>query len=178
MQGADYVIVAIVGISVLLGAFRGFVREAVALLAWLVGVWVAWRHSDFLHPYFGGLIESPAQKEWAARVVMLLLVLLAGALIGAILSWVTHTAAGLSILDRLLGVLFGLTRGVVVAGLLAVLGLTLRLDGETWWKHSKFMPYAEYVGEWLQGFGGETRDLARRAIDADTGGARGAAKRG
>lgn len=178
MQGADYLLVAIVGISILLGAFRGFIREAVALLAWLVGVWIAWRHSDFVHPYLGGVIESPTQKAWAARVIVLLLVLLAGALIGAILAWVAHTAAGLSVLDRLLGALFGATRGVVVVGLLAVLGLTLRLDGESWWKKSQYMPYAVYVGEWLQGFGGETRDLARRALDADARVPAGAARRG
>ena len=40
------------------------------------------------------------------------------------------------------------------------------------------MPYAVYVGEWLQGFGGETRDLARRALDADARAPAGAARRG
>jgi membrane protein required for colicin V production len=178
MQGADYVIVAVVGISVVLGIFRGFVREAVALLAWLIGVWVAWRHSDFVHPYLGGLIESPTQKAWAARAIVLLGVLLAGALIGAILAWVTHTAAGLSVLDRLLGMLFGLTRGVVIVGLATLLGLTLRLQTESWWTSSKLMPYAVYVGDWLQGFGGETRELAKRALGADAPRTRAAARQG
>ncbi len=167
MQGADYVIVAVVGMSVVLGAFRGFVREAVALLAWLVGIWLAWRHSAFLYPYFGGLIESPAQKAWAARVIVLLLVLLAGALIGAILAWVTHTAAGLSVVDRLLGLLFGLTRGAVVVGLAVLVGQALKLDGEPWWKKSQLMPYAEYVAEWLHGYAGETERLAKQALGAE-----------
>jgi membrane protein required for colicin V production len=166
MQGADYVIVAIVGVSVLLGLFRGFVREAVALLSWLLGIWLAWRHSEFVYPYLGGLLETPAQKAWAARAIVLLLVLLAGALAGAILAWITHTAAGLSIVDRLLGVLFGFTRGAVLVGLGVIVGQTLQLDGESWWKRSTLMPYAEYVGEWLQGYAGQTKSLARRALDA------------
>jgi membrane protein required for colicin V production len=166
MQGADYVIVAIVGVSVLLGIFRGFVREAVAVLSWLLGIWIAWRHSEFLYPYMGGLLETPAQKAWAARAVVLLLVLLAGALVGAILAWITHTAAGLSIVDRLLGLLFGLTRGAVVVGLAVIVGQTLQLDGQSWWKDSKLMPYAEYVGDWLQGYAGQTKALAKRALDA------------
>jgi membrane protein required for colicin V production len=167
MQGADYLIVAVVGLSVVLGAVRGFVREAVALAAWLVGIWLAWRYSDFLHPYLGGAIESPTQKAWAARAIMLLIVLLAGALLGAILAWVTHTAAGLSVTDRLLGFLFGLTRGAVVVGLAVIVGQALELDGETWWKRSQLLPYAESVAEWLQGYAGETKALAERALGTD-----------
>jgi membrane protein required for colicin V production len=167
MQGADYVIVAIVAISVVLGIVRGFVREAVALLAWLVGIWLAWRHSEFLYPYMGGLLESPAQKAWAARAIMLIGVLLAGALVGAILAWVTHTAAGLSIMDRVLGVVFGLTRAVVVIGLAVVVGQTLKLDGEPWWERAQLMPYAEYVADWLKGYAGESQELAKRVLGAE-----------
>jgi membrane protein required for colicin V production len=94
-------------------------------------------------------------------------VLLAGALIGAILAWVTHTAAGLSIVDRLLGFLFGLTRGAVVVGLAVLVGQALKLDGEPWWKKSQLMPYAEYVAEWLHGYAGETESLAKRALGAE-----------
>jgi membrane protein required for colicin V production len=177
MHGADYLIVAVIGVSVVLGVVRGFVREAVALVAWLLAIWLAWRHSDFLYPYLGGALESPAQKAWAARVIVLLLVLLAGALIGAILAWVMHTAAGLSVMDRLLGLLFGLTRGVVVVGLLVIVGQTLKLEGEPWWKHSKLMPYAEFVGEWLQGYAGESKELARRAL-GDAGSWSGQTERG
>ena len=166
MQGADYIIFTVIGVSVMLGIVRGFVREAVALAAWLIGIFVAWRYSNFLHPYLGGLLETPDQKAWAARSIVMLLVLLAGALVGAILAWVTHTAAGLSIMDRVLGFLFGLTRGAVLVGLGAIVGQTLQLDGERWWQRSQFMPYAEYVAEWLQGYAGESRELARRALGA------------
>jgi membrane protein required for colicin V production len=164
MQGADYVIVAIVGLSVVLGIFRGFVREAVALASWLLGIWVAWHHSEFLHPYLGGVLESPLQKAWAARALVLLMVLLAGAVIGAILAWVTRTAAGLGPMDRLFGLVFGLTRGALIVGLVVLVGQTLRLDGESWWQRSTLMPYAEQVGEWLQGYAGQTKSLAKRAL--------------
>ena len=176
MQGADLIIVAIIGISVIIGAVRGFVREAVALITWLVAIWIAWRFSGFLHPYLGGVLETPEQKAWVARGIMLILVLLAGALVGAVLSWLTRTAAGLSLLDRLFGFLFGLTRGVVVVGFAALLGQTLKLDHEPWWRHSTLAPYAVNIAGWLEGFAGETRHLARRAFaerNADGGAGRG-----
>lgn len=166
MQGADFIIVAIIGVSVIFGAVRGFVREAVALITWLVAIWIAWRFSGFLHPYLGGLLETPEQKAWVARGLVLLVVLLAGSLVGALLSWLTRTAAGLSILDRLFGVLFGLTRGIVLVGFAALLGQTLQLEHEPWWKRAHLAPYAVNIAGWLESFAGESRHLARRALEA------------
>ena len=169
MQGADFLIVAVIGISIAVGIVRGFIREIVALATWLVAIWAAWHFSGFLHPYLGGVLESPAQKAWVARGIVLVLVLLAGALVGSVLSWITNTAAGLSVVDRALGFLFGLTRGVVVVGFCTLLIQTLRLDHEPWWKHAKLTPYAETIGTWLGHYAGETRDFAHHALDADDG---------
>ena len=169
MQGADFIIVAVIGISIVVGILRGFIREIVALATWLVAIWVAWHFSGFLHPYLGGVLESAEQKAWVARGILLVLVLLAGALVGSVLSWITNTAAGLSVVDRALGFLFGLTRGIVVVGFCALLGQTLKLDGEPWWRHAKLAPYAETIGTWLGHYAGETREFAHRALDADNG---------
>jgi membrane protein required for colicin V production len=167
MQGADYIIIGIVGISVVAGAVRGFIRELVALISWLVAIWAAWHYSGFLHPYLGGALDTPESKMWVARGIVLLGVLLAGALVGAALSWLTHTAAGLSLVDRLFGLVFGLTRGVVLVGFAAMLGFALRLEHEPWWRHSTLMPCAEHIASWLHGYAGETRALARRAFGSD-----------
>jgi membrane protein required for colicin V production len=169
MQGADYIIIGVIGISVALGAIRGFIREAVALVSWLVAIWAAWRFSGFLHPYLGGVLETPQEKAWVARGIVLVLVLLLGSIVATLLAWLTHTAAGLSVLDRMLGFLFGVTRGVVLVGFAVMLGQTLRLDHEPWWKRAKLVPYAEYVASWLEGFAGDSRDLAQRAFGAEQG---------
>ena len=47
MHGAIHCIVAIVAISALIGLVRGFVREAISLVTWLIAIWVAWRYCDF-----------------------------------------------------------------------------------------------------------------------------------
>jgi membrane protein required for colicin V production len=164
MQGADSIIVAVIAISIIVGIVRGFIREAVALATWLVAIWAAWRFSGFLHPYLGGVLESSEQKAWVARGIVLLVVLLAGALVGTVLSWITNTAAGLSLIDRVLGFVFGLTRGVLLVGFGALLGLSLHLEHEPWWQHSKLMPYAEAVGGWLGSFAGEARRVTQRAL--------------
>jgi membrane protein required for colicin V production len=166
MQGTDTIILALVGVSVVVGTVRGFVREAVALVTWLVAIWVAWRFSGFLHPYLGGALESAAQKAWVARGLVFVGVLLLGALIGHLLSWLTRTAAGLSVVDRVFGSLFGFTRGVIVVAFAVMLGHSLRLDREPWWQHSRLMPYVEAVTAWLQGYAGESRALALQVLGA------------
>jgi membrane protein required for colicin V production len=166
MQGADYLIIGVIGASAALGAVRGFVREAVALVTWLVAIWIAWRFSGFLHPYLGGVLETPAEKAWVARAIVLVGVLMLGSVTGSVLSWITHTAAGLGLVDRLFGFIFGVTRGAVLVGFGAMLGLSLQLEHQGWWQHSGFAPYAVHVASWLESFAGESRELARRALSA------------
>lgn len=149
MQGADYIIVGVLAFSVVLGGVRGFVREIAALVSWIVGLWLAWRFSGFLLPYLGGALATPSQKAWAARVIVLLGVLIVGHLVGGVLAWITHTAAGLGLVDRLLGAVFGFCRGVVIVGFLVLVGRALDLEREPWWLHASLTPHAEAVGRWL-----------------------------
>jgi membrane protein required for colicin V production len=162
MQGADYIIVGIIGFSVICGAVRGFVREVAALLAWVIGIWVAWRFSGFLYPYLGGVLDEPTQKAWAARVIVLFIVLVVGNLIGMLLAWIMHTAAGLGLMDRGLGALFGFCRAAVMIGFLVIVGHALELDGEPWWTHARLMGYAESVGHWVEKVSGHHPEVRHR----------------
>src|SRR3982074_2010492 len=81
----DYLGIAAVVISAVVGAMRGFLREAVALVTWLVALFVAWHFADLVEPHLGGLLSGSYVKPWAARVLIWLLILLLGAAIGAML---------------------------------------------------------------------------------------------
>ena len=114
MNGADLLILSVLVISMLLGLVRGFVREAIALLAWLGGMWLAWRYAPLLEPYLGGAVGDPPVSTWTARGLIVLFVLIVGWLVSAILSHLLQHS-GLSILvDRVLGATFGVLRGAVV----------------------------------------------------------------
>jgi len=169
MEGADYLLFAVIGISAILGVVRGFIREAVALVSWLLAIWIAWRFSGFLYPYLGGVLQTPAEKAWVARGIVLVGVLLVGSIAGHVLAWLSHTAAGLGFIDRLFGFVFGVTRGVVLVGFGAMLGLSLHLEHEGWWQASHFGRYAVHVASWLEGFAGESKSLARRAMSTVDG---------
>jgi membrane protein required for colicin V production len=152
MNGADYLILGVLVVSMLLGMVRGFVREAIAVLAWLGGLWFAWRYAPALEPYLGGSIGEPPVSTWAARVLILLGVLLLGWLVAGALSYLLRHS-GLSLLvDRLLGLFFGVVRGVVVVAVFVLLGQFVQLDRVDWWQQSRFVPYFTEVAEWIRAF--------------------------
>src|ERR1700690_844904 len=102
-------------ISILIGAARGFVRELVALIFWIVAFWAAWALGFLVEPFLGGSLSGPQVRPWVGRLVVFVLVLCVGALVGFILGLLARNS-GLGWLDRLMGVLFGCVRGLVLLG--------------------------------------------------------------
>src|SRR5262244_3287862 len=86
MNVTDYLVIAAVVISALVGAMRGFLREAVAVVTWLLALFVAWHFADLIEPHLGGLLAGSYVKPWAARVIIIVVILLIGAGIGALLN--------------------------------------------------------------------------------------------
>ncbi len=149
MNIADYVVIAAVVLSAIVGAIRGFLREAIALAAWLVALFVAWHFSDMIEPHLGGLLAASYVRPWAARVIIVALILLLGAGLGAIMAHYVRLSI-FSGVDRFLGFLFGAARGLVLIGVFVILGQLLKLDGEMWWRHSMLLPYGHSVANGLR----------------------------
>ncbi|HVS76889.1 MAG TPA: CvpA family protein [Steroidobacteraceae bacterium] len=149
MNIADYVVVAAVALSAVVGAVRGFLREAIALVTWVVALFVAWHFSDMIEPHLGGLLAGSYVRPWAARVIIVALIVLFGAGLGALIGHYVRLSI-FSGMDRFLGFLFGAARGVVLIGVFVILGQLLKLDGEVWWRHSMLIPYGDSVANGLR----------------------------
>jgi membrane protein required for colicin V production len=162
MNSTDYVVIVAVVLSAVMGVARGFLREAVALGAWVIALFLAWHFSDLIAPHLGGLLSDSEVRPWAARVIIVALVLLLGALVGAMLGHFVRLSI-FSGLDRLLGFAFGVLRGFVLLGVFVILGQLLRLQDEPWWRHSVLIPYGESVANGLRTLVGEER--VRHASD-------------
>ncbi len=154
MTLTDYLLIAAILISAVVGALRGFLREAVALGAWIVALFVAWHFADLIEPHLGGLLGDSEVRPWAARVIIVVLVLLLGAAIGALLAHFVRLSI-FSGMDRLLGFAFGLLRGFLLLGVFVILGQLLRLSGEAWWRSSLLIPYGESVANGMRSVVGE-----------------------
>jgi membrane protein required for colicin V production len=154
MNLTDYLVIVAIIISAGVGAWRGFLREVIAFAAWVIALFLAWHFTDLIAPHLGGLMSDTGVRPWAARVIIVVLVLLVGAGVGATLGHFVRLSM-FSGMDRLLGFAFGLLRGVVLLGVFVILGQVLRLQDEHWWSHSRLIPYGESIANGLRKLVGE-----------------------
>ena len=153
----DYALLVVLGLSAVVGLLRGFVKEALSLLVWVLAVWCAWKYAGLAAPMLQGLVAEPVLRQWAARAVVLVGVLLIGGLGTWLLCYVLDRT-GLTGTDRLLGGVFGLARGAVLAGLLVIILQFAGFDESPWWSQSRLIPYANPIV-------GQLKDAAARSVD-------------
>jgi len=164
MTTVDYILALAILLSVLFGTMRGFLRESVALLGWLVGLWLAWRYSDSVEPYLGGALTGTLLRVWVARLLVLMAVVVAGWLLGSLLSYLVQRS-GLTLgVDRMLGGLFGLVRGAVIVGFAVMLGQAAELQSEDWWRQSKLLPVGAEMASVLRGYVETGREFVNETL--------------
>lgn len=160
MTPIDYILAGIVLISMVFGAIRGFLRESIALLGWLTGLWLAWRYAPLLEPYLGGSLAGTELQVWVARIIVLLAVVIAAWLVGSLLGFLVQRS-GLTLgIDRILGAVFGLVRGAVIVGFAVMLANAADMRSEPWWKASRLIPIGQEMASILQGYVETGRQLA------------------
>lgn len=128
----DYVVLATLAASVLLGLWRGVVSEILALVAWVAAFFLARSQSAIVAEWLSPHIAEAGMRQAAAYALVFVGVLLLFAL-GRMLVSMMLKAVGLGVLDRLLGAAFGVLRGllVVLAGMM-VAGMTPLPQTDGW----------------------------------------------
>jgi membrane protein required for colicin V production len=113
----DAALIAVLAISVIVGAIRGFVFELLSLVGWVAAWFAAQWFSPQVAPYIPVGTNGSALNLAVAFAAVFIAALIVWAIAARLIRLVLH-ATPLSIVDRGLGVVFGLLRGVVL--LLAV----------------------------------------------------------
>lgn len=122
----DWLLAAIVFFSVLSGASEGLVRGLIGLASLVIGLAVAAAGYHGLGNSLGAWIHSPDVAYGVAFLALFILVILVGALISAIAAKLVKEA-GIRWLDRLLGLAFGLARGVIACAIVIMVMLAFTL---------------------------------------------------
>jgi len=146
LELADLIIIAVVVVSMLVSVVRGFVREALSLVIWVVAAWVGLRLATPLAEWLEPWIATPSARLILSFVGVFVGVVMAGSLLSILVGKLVSTS-GLSGTDRMLGMLFGALRGVVMVVIaVMVLGLT-PVPNDPWWQQSQLVPHAERLAE-------------------------------
>lgn len=136
MTGFDYIVLAILGVSALLGMMRGLVKEVLSLLAFgvavLAAVWWGGAVATAFTTYIGNPVLRAAAGYGAVFVIILLLVGLLNVTLAGLLQ-----RTGLTPADHGLGAVFGLARGALIVFVLAALAGHTELPQEQWWQDAR-----------------------------------------
>jgi len=155
LNWVDISLIAIIAISAVISLIRGFVREALSLVTWILAVWVAIRFYQPLSTYFVGLTSNTTVQSGGAFVVLLITTLIIGAIVNYLISQLVRKT-GLSGTDRFIGVLFGVGRGFLFAAfMLLMVSLTGYIQTPAW-KTSLLIPHFKPTMIWLKEFLPET----------------------
>ncbi|MCH7817439.1 MAG: CvpA family protein [Proteobacteria bacterium] len=153
MNEVDTAIIVVTVLSSLFGLWRGLVKEVLSLLTWVAALVVARVYSEPLAGLMLNLIESSSLRYVTAFALIFILIMMLGTLINHFLSKVL-TITGLKLLDRLLGTVFGLARGVIIV--LVVMFITRVFVSETeQWQQSLLIPDGLALIEWSRIFIGD-----------------------
>lgn len=135
MSLLDLAAITVIVVSAGWGIWRGFTREVMSLSGWVLAFLAANAAAGPLGDMLPAPTASPEARVLVAFVVVFVLVLIAAALIGGLLSKFLK-AAGLSGVDRTLGGIFGLARGVVILLALAIVAGLTSIPRQPFWKES------------------------------------------
>ena len=147
-----------VGVSAIISLVRGFVREALSLLAWGAAFAAATMFNAPVAHWLEGVMATPSLRFIVAWLGVFLAVLLGLGLINFVISRLIR-ASGLSGTDRFFGSLFGVARGLVVVLTVLILAPSVvPVKQDAWWRESSLIPH-------FLAFEGRARELAGTLVD-------------
>lgn len=145
----DLIIVAIILVSIFISFFRGFIKEVISLVSWVVAAWLAF------------VLASPLSKwmtftevESIRAVVAFLIVFVGMVFIGSLVNFMVGRfirKTPFSMADRTLGIFFGLLRGVLVVTLLVFFAGLTPMPRDPWWQGSYSVSKFQSIALWMKG---------------------------
>ena len=147
----DYTIIGIVLFSTIISLFRGFLREAISLVVWGIGILLSLKCAGSVQEYLSSWIASSTVRYWVAFLSIFFIIFLIGILINIFVHKLVKES-GFNVPDHFLGFFFGAARGLLIA---MVFLMYLSADGikdDTALAHSRFMPEVKPVVSWLHTF--------------------------
>ena len=144
MSAADWIILAVIAVSVAQAAMEGFFHQAFGLAGLVFGyILAAWRYqrvADWLAPH----LKSPWLGDIAGFMLIFLAVVVVAGIFGRLARWVVKEA-GLSLFDRILGGALGFARSSLMVAIV-LLGMTAFTPTSRWLEGSSLAPYFQVIG--------------------------------
>jgi membrane protein required for colicin V production len=133
----DYIVLIILGLSILVGVMRGLLREVLSIAGWVAAFLVAKFYTAQLSPLLPQAISSDSFRYIAAFIILFLATLIITSLLAMAISQV-FKATGLGLIDRIFGAVFGFARGVMIVGVFVMLSGLTEFPKKSSWSDAMF----------------------------------------
>ncbi len=158
ITGGDILVLLVLLLSGLLAFARGFVREALSIAAWVGAALITVFALPYASPPLRDFIDNPLVADFIAGVLIFILSLI-GLSVGGHFATKAIRDSALNMLDRSLGLVFGLLRGIILVSLGYMLFVWLVPDTDDhpdWFSEARTLPLVE-----------EAADILRVVVPAD-----------
>jgi len=147
----DFVIMAIIVLSITISFFRGFLKESISLITWVMAVVVALKFASRVTDLMQSLIHSEILRYLVAFLALFTLVFILGVIINLIVHRLIDVV-GLTIVDRVLGIVFGSARGLIAVAVILMFLSVTPMEDTKWLATSQLAPEFTSMVTWLDGF--------------------------
>ncbi len=144
MIWVDYAIIAILVVSAGISLLRGFLREAISLLGWVLAFWLALTFADDVSKLFASYISQPSMRQGLAFFAIVVGTLVITAIVMYLVRLIVDKTE-ITGTDRALGIVFGIARGIVIVAILVLFAGLTALPKDPWWRESMFLPHFQVL---------------------------------
>lgn len=149
MVWVDYLVIGIILISACISIVRGFIKEVLSLLSWILAFWVGLMFHSNLSTLLADYISTPSIRLFLAFFILFAVTLVLCAMVNHLISQLVEKT-GLTGTDRSLGIIFGILRGVAIVTILVLGAGATPMPTDSWWQNSIMLEHVEGLALWVR----------------------------
>ena len=146
MNPFDISIIVILGYSLIRGLFRGLVKEISSIIGVFGGFYAAYTYYKTLAKLFSGLINDVSYLNILSFLIIFCGVLIVVSVLGVIIKYLLNIAF-LGWVDRIGGLIFGITKAILIVSVLFISLTAFLPKGSAFIKNSVLAPHVSWVSE-------------------------------
>lgn len=149
MHWIDIAILAVLGLTLLFGLWRGLINELFSIASWFAAFLIARIFSSDVGSWLSGSIESEPMLLLLSWLIPFLVTFIFMNLIRMVVKSMVDMV-GLKPVDRLFGGVFGLVKGgLIITATVLITQLAMNKPSSAFQSESRFLPHFQELSLWL-----------------------------